>query len=74
LLFIVNTLLQEKYKELNAIDTPITLVPSQLSVATEDPPERTEVGTMLAAGHVAMSAFDVFHCHYVYRKWPGYIL
>ena len=59
LLFIVNTLLQEKYKELNAIDTPITLVPSQLSVATEDPPERTEVGTMLAAGHVAMSAFDV---------------
>ncbi len=65
LCYSLNTLLQEKYKELNAIDTPITLIPSQLSVATEDPPERTEVGTMLAAGHVAMSAFDVFHCHYV---------
>ena len=38
LLFIVNTLLQAKYKELNAIDTPITLTPSQLSVETEDPP------------------------------------
>ena len=58
MLFIVNTLLQE-YKELNAIDTPITLIPSQLSVAIEDPPERTVVGTMLAARHVAMSAFDV---------------
>jgi hypothetical protein len=28
LLFIVNTLLQAKYKELNAIDTPVTLTPS----------------------------------------------
>ena len=58
-LFIINTLLQAKYKDLNDIDTPITLSPSQLSVATDTPPERTVVGTMLAAGHVAMSLFDV---------------
>jgi hypothetical protein len=56
-LLFIDTLLQE-YIELNAIDTPITLVPSQLSVATEDPPERTVLGTILAARHVAMYAFD----------------
>ena len=49
LLFIINTLLQAKYKELNAIVTPVTLTPSQLSVETGDPPARSVIATMLAA-------------------------
>ena len=38
LLFIINTLLQAKYKELNAIVTPIMLTPSQLSCETGESP------------------------------------
>jgi hypothetical protein len=57
--FIINTLLQAKYKELNAIVTPITLTPSQLSSETGESPEYSVVATMLVARHVAMSSFDV---------------
>jgi hypothetical protein len=59
LLFIINTLLQAKYNELNAIVTPVTLKPSQLSVETGDPPSHSVIATMLVAGHVAMSSFNV---------------
>jgi hypothetical protein len=56
--FIVNTL-QAKNKVLNAIVTPATLTPSQLSSETGESPEYSIVATMLAVGHVAMSSFDV---------------
>jgi hypothetical protein len=55
--FVLNTLLQAKYNMLNAIVTPATVTPSQLSREAGESPEYSIVSAMLAAGYVSMSSF-----------------
>jgi hypothetical protein len=55
--FVLNTLLQAKYKVLNAVPTLATLTPSQLARETGESPEYSIVSAMLAAGYVSMSSF-----------------